>query len=274
MTDKELQKKAAQLRVDVLTAICKSGCGFSGGALSVMDILVALYYGDIFGKKVVSVDKFKPDWGSQDFVVMSKISGVISQYAVLADLGFFDKEELNFYGRPNSLLKIAGCRKVPGIALPGANSGESLSMAQGIALSLRMDRKLNKVYAILGDYELQEGQVWEALMSAAYYKLNNLIVFIDNNKMQISGNIKGVMDIDPIQDKFEAFGWQVIKVVDGHDFDKILDAIQRAHTSNRKPVCIWCNTVSGKGVSFIENKPYYHHAVLSEAEMNEAVSNL
>jgi transketolase len=140
-----------------------------------------------------------------------------------------------------------------------------------MALSLQMDKKKNRVYAVLGDGELQGGQVWEAAMAAAHYKLNNLIVFVDNNKVQASGPVNVVMDIGHIQDKFEAFGWSVIQVMDGHDFDKLLDAISKAFTSNRRPVCVWCHTVCGKGIDFAERKPGYLDVPLSDGEMCEVI---
>ena len=274
MKTEELQKKAAELRIETLKAISKAELPCLGSTMSVMEILTALYYGEIYGKTVVKIDQAKPGWDSQDYVVLSKSQAATVQYAILADKGFFDKSELDFIGQPNAMLTVKPNVKIPGIIVPGGSAGEGFSMAVGLAMSAKMDRKSNRVFAILGDGELQAGQIWEAAMSAAHYKLNNLVTFVDNNKMQSGGTIKAVMDIDPIQDKFEAFGWQVIQVRDGHDLDQILDALVRATTSNRRPVCLWCHTVSGKGVSFAEEKSYYHRSVLSEAELNVAVTNL
>lgn len=270
----ELPKKAAQLRVDTLSAIFKAGSGSVGGTMSVMEILTALYYGENYGRPVVNFDKMRPGWGDQDYIVLSKAHTAVAQYSILADLGFFDKEELNFYKQIGSMLCATPNLKIPGITVPSGACAQGFASAMGLAMSLKMERKDNKVFVVAGDEEMQKGLFWEAAMAAAHYKLNNLILFIDNNKFQASGMLRAVMEVDPIQDKFEAFGWQVIQVMQGHDFNEILSAVDRAGTSVRKPVCIWCHTLSGKGVSFAENKPYYHRSTLSEPEYNEAIANL
>lgn len=265
----DLIKKAAQIRVDALTAICKAGSGHSGSSMSLVEILVTLYYGKISEKPVVKFDSAKPQGDDQDYVILSKGQAVPTQYAILSDLGFFDKSELDYLRRAGGLLQGYPNMKVPGIMVPITSHGCGLSIAAGLAMSLKMDRKLNRVYVVLGDGELQEGQVWQAAMSAAHYKLDNLIAFVDNDDLQIDGPVRSVMDVMPIQDKFEAFGWKVIHVWHGHDFDEILDAIAKAWTVNRHPVCIWCHTVKGKGIEFAEGKPYYHDAPLSEEELVE-----
>ncbi|MFH1284228.1 MAG: transketolase [Candidatus Peregrinibacteria bacterium] len=264
---KELEKKAAQIRLDALTAIHKAGAGHSGSTMSVIEILVALYYGELFGTPVMKFDSKKPQWDEQDYLVLSKGHAVPAQYAILADNGFFDKSELDFLGNENAMLRSRPYSKIPGIAATVASHGHGLSLALGIALCLKMERKPNKVFAVLGDGELQEGQVWEACMAASHYNLSNLIAFVDNNKVQSDGQVCGIMNVDPIQDKFEAFGWNVVQVRDGHNFDEILDALERAFTSNRKPVCVWCHTVVGKGIDFAEGKAGYKGVPLSEGEM-------
>lgn len=274
MSNPELKKKAAQIRLDALMSIHKAGAGYSGSVMSVIEILVSLYYGEILGRAVMNFDPNKPQWEDQDYLILSKGQAVPAQYAILADLGFFDKSELNFLGHVNSMLQPRPNAKVPGISASTVSNGHGLSVALGVALALKMDRKNNKVFAVLGDGELQSGQIWEAAMAASHYNLSNLIAFIDNNKVQAGGTVCSVMNIDPIQDKFESFGWNVIQVTNGHDFDQLLDAVSRAFTSNRKPVCIWCHTVAGRGIDFAEGKPGYQGVALSESEMSEVIPKL
>lgn len=265
----ELKRKALKIRLDVLNAIYKANSGYVGSCMSVVEILTSLYYGRVPGKPVMNFDPAKPK-GDHDYLVLSKGHAVAVQYAILADLGFFDESEMDYFCGAGSMLKPRPCAKVPGIDASVFSYGHGLSLALGISLALRSDRKSERTFAILGDGELMCGQVWEAAATAARYKLNNLIAFVDNNK--VGG--EDVVDPGFIQDKFEAFGWQVIQVTDGHDFDKILDAVSKAFTSNRKPVCIWCHTVAGKGIEFAERKPSYQWAGLSEEEMSVIIPKL
>lgn len=271
---KDLQKKAAQIRLDVLMAIYKAGVGHTGGSMSVVEILIALYYGKLKERSVVKFDPKKPGWDGQDYVVLSKGHAVLTQYAILADLGFFDKSELDYLGQEGALLKSRPSSKIPGITASMLSHGHGLSVALGMALSLKMDRKHNKVFAVLGDGELQGGQVWEAAMAAAHYNLNNLIAFVDNNEVQAGGPLCSVMDVGAIQDKFESFGWNVIQILDGHNFDDLLHALDRAFVSNRKPVCIWCHTIASKGIEFAERKAGYQNCPLSEGEMSVVIPKL
>ena len=266
----ELNQKAVQIRLDVLDAIYKAETGYVGSCMSAVEILTSLYYGKLNGRPVMDFDSGKPGKKDRDHLVLSKGQVSIVQYAILADLGFFDKSELDYFCKPGAMLKERPCAKVPGVDSTMLSYGHGLSVALGIALSLRADRENKKVYTLLGDGELRCGQVWEAADAASRYKLNNMIAFVDNNK--VGG--EEIVDAGFIQDKFESFGWQVIQVTDGHDFDKIMDALSRAFTSNRKPVCIWCHTISGKGVDFAERKPSYQKAVLSEGEMSVVVPKL
>lgn len=274
MTIEDLEKKAAQIRVDALSAISRAGSGHSGSAMSCVEILVSLYYAEISGKAVAKFDPKKPQWDEQDYIILSKGQAVPTQYAILADKGFFDKNEMDYLRRANSILQGYPNMKVPGITVPIASHGCGLSIATGLAMSIKNERQPNNVFAILGDGELQEGQVWAAAMAAAHYKLDNLIAFVDNDNLQMDGPVRSVMDIMPIQDKFESFGWKVIHVWHGHDFDEILDGIAKAFTTNRHPVCLWCHTVKGKGIEFAEGKPYYHDAPLSPEELAEVKRKL
>lgn len=266
----ELNQKAVQIRLDVLDALYKAETGYVGSCMSAVEILTSLYYGKLNGRPVMDFDAEKPGKKDRDYLVLSKGHISVVQYAILADLGFFDKSELDYFCKPGAMLKERPCAKVPGVDATMLSYGHGLSVALGIALSLRADRENKKVYTILGDGELRCGQIWEAADAASRHKLNNMIAFVDNNK--VGG--EEVVDAGFIQDKFESFGWQVIQVTDGHDFDKIMDALSRAFTSNRKPVCIWCHTISGKGVDFAERKPSYQKAGLSEGEMSVVVPKL
>lgn len=271
MKIRELEQKAAQIRLSTLEALHKSGQGYVGSCMSVVEILVALYYGELFGNRpVMRYNSEMPGAKDQDYVILSKGHAVPVQYAILADLGFFDKAELDFLGKPGAMLKNRPSSKVPGITASMLSYGHGLSVALGLALSLRMDKKMQKVYAVLGDGELVSGQVWEAAMMASKYKLNNLVAFVDNNKVQ-SGHL---LQVDNLQSKFDSFGWQVIQVTNGHDFDQILNAVQKANTVTRRPVCIWCHTIVGKGVEFAERKPNYQGATLSDNEMSAIIPKL
>lgn len=274
MRTEDLQKKAAQVRLDALMSTTKAGVGSSGSCMSVVEILVSLYYGELLGKPVFNFDPKKPGVEGRDHLVLSKWKSVPSLYAILADLGFFDKSEMDYLGQEAAMLKTWPDTKIPGISAPIHGYGHGLSVGVGMALSAKMSKSSNRVYVVMGDGELQEGQVWEAAMSAAHYKLNNLVAFVDNNKMQAGGFVNSVMDVGHVQDKFEAFGWSVIQVMDGHNFDKILDAVARAFTANRRPVCVWCHTVAGKGIDFAERKPGYLNVPLSESEMAEVEPKL
>lgn len=264
----ELEKKAAELRVAALKSISKAGSGHTGGSMSVMDVLVALYYGG--GARVLGVEKEE----DKDYVILSKGHAAPAQYAVLADLGYFDASELGHLRQVGAMLQGHPCVKTPGIAVATGSLGQGFSVAHGLAMSLKIDKRPNKVFAVLGDGELQEGIVWETAMSAAHYMTDNLIAIVDNNGLQIDGPCKKVMSVQPIQAKFESFGWKVIQVSDGHNLEELLDAIGKARRETRRPTCIWCHTVKGKGVPFAEGKVEYHGAALSEEEMRVAEKEL
>jgi len=253
--------------------ISKAGSGHTGGSMSVMDILVALYYGE----HVNSAARGAFGEGKEedkDYIVLSKGHAVPAQYAILADLGYFDRSELDHLRQVNSMLQGHPCSKTPGITLATGSLGQGISAAHGLAMSLKLDKKPNKVFVALGDGELQEGIVWEAVMSAAHHMTDNLIAFVDNNGLQIDGPCKKVMSVKPIQEKFESFGWYVIKVTDGHDYEQLMSAIGKARRETRRPTCIWCETVKGKGVPFAEGKVEYHGVALSDEELKVAEEEL
>jgi transketolase len=270
----QLNNKATQLRIECLKSIHKAGSGHTGGSMSAMDILVALYYGKLNGEPIMKFDPAKPGWEDQDYFIMSKGHAAPALYTVLADLGFFDKSELDYLRQVNAMLQGHPVVKIPGVTMTTGSLGQGFAAAHGLALALKMDRKKNKVFTMLGDGELQEGIVWEVAMSAAHFKSDNLIAFVDNNELQIDGFTRSVMEVAPIVDKFESFGWKAIKVKNGHDFEELIGAIERAMYTARKPAVIVCDTVKGKGVTFAEKKASYHGVALSKEEMAEAIPAL
>ncbi|MFO0781167.1 MAG: transketolase [Candidatus Gracilibacteria bacterium] len=269
-----LRKKSLALRIDLLKATNKAQFGHTGSSLSAVDILVALYYGKFHDRPVMQFDPQKPGWDGQDYFVLSKGHACPALYAVLADLGFFGKEELNHLFQMNSLLQGHPVKKIPGVVLNAGSLAHGLSGALGLAMALKADRHYNRVFCLLGDGELQEGQVWEAAMAAAHYKLDNLVVIVDDNGLQIEGPTRSVMNVDPMVDKFESFGWKTVPVRDGHNFEELLSALERAIEVQRRPSVIVAKTVKGKGVSFAENKSFYHGVPLSDEEMAVALPAL
>lgn len=264
-----LTSKAAQIRLESLIAIHKAQAGHTGSCMSVVDILVELYYGGW-----LKVDPLRPGSDLQDYLVLSKGHTAPVWYAILADLGFFDKSEMEYMGQEGALLTERPNVKIPGVNVSSLSYGHGLSNAFGLALALKMDKKDNKVYCVMGDGELQCGQVWEAAMAAAHHNLNNLVVIVDNNKVQTGGLNAAVVNVNPIQAKFEAFGWKVVQVRNGHDFDQLYEGLERASGSLRQPVCVWAHTVCGKGVEFAEGKIGYKGVALSDGELEAILPKL
>lgn len=271
MDTHQLKKLAVQFRIETLNAVHKANSGHATTALSAMEILTLLYFGDIEGVPIVKFNPQKPQWEDRDYFILSKGHGCPALYVILANLGFFSKDELNHLRQLNALLEGHPVNKIPGIEATTGPLGQGLSFGNGIALALKMDKKRNRVYVLLGDGELQEGQIWEAAMTAAQHRLDNLIAFVDNNKIQQTNFVRAIKQVEPIGQKFAAFGWNVINVANGHDFDELRDAVRRAFRMKLRPTMIVCDTVKGKGVSFAENKPGYHGVPLSKEEMAVAV---
>ncbi len=258
---------ANEVRKDILTEIHSASSGHPGGALSCADILVAIYFHLI---------------KEGDKVILSKGHASAALYAVLAEKGFFPKEELTTFRKLGSRLQgHPTYHKTPGVDAPSGSLGQGLSIANGLALSFKLDKKDNFVYCIIGDGEAQEGQIWEAAMTASHYKLDNLIVFLDYNKLQIDGKNDDVMKISPIKDKFKAFGFNVYEI-DGHNEKEIIDTVNTikekkeltSDDSERKPSIIIANTIKGKGVSFMENQASWHGKAPSDEEFEEAMKEL
>ncbi|ADL08438.1 transketolase [Thermosediminibacter oceani] len=264
----ELTAIARRVRRHIIDMTSEAGSGHPGGSLSCGDILVALYF------HVMKVDPQNPDWPERDRLVLSKGHAAPALYAVLAEKGYFPVEELLTLRKINSRLQgHPDMKKTPGVDMTTGSLGQGLSAANGMAIAAKLDGKDYRVYAVLGDGELQEGQVWEAAMAASHYKLDNLTAFVDHNGLQIDGPIAEVMSPEIIQDKFRAFGWNVVDV-DGHDFEDIIRGIEEAVNTKGRPTVIVAKTVKGKGVPFMENQVDWHGKAPSRQQAEEALKAL
>lgn len=259
----QLKAIATDVRKDIIEMLTESNSGHPGGSLSATDILTVLYFNEM------NVDPANPKKPDRDRFVLSKGHAAPAIYAVLAEKGFFPKEELKTLRKINSRLQgHPNMNYLPGIDMSTGSLGQGISAAVGMALAGKIDKKDYRVFALLGDGELEEGQVWEAAMCAAHYKLDNLIAFVDYNGLQIDGNISDVLSPEPISNKFEAFNWNVI-CIDGHNYEEIINAIESAKSVKGKPSVIVAKTVKGKGVCFMENE-YGWHGVAPNKEQCEA----
>nr|WP_279342348.1 transketolase [Geotalea sp. SG265] len=263
-----MEEKARQLRISIVRALHKSQSGHTGGSLSATDMVTALYF------HKMRHNPADPAWPERDRFVLSKGHAAPALYAALAEAGYFPKEDMMMLRRLGSHLQgHPDCKGTPGVDVCTGSLGQGLSMANGMALGLKTDGKDSRVYAILGDGELQEGQVWEAAMASAHYQLDNLCAMVDANNLQIDGEVSRVMNVAPITDKFRAFGWNVLDI-DGHDMGAIIGALDAAETVKGKPTMIVARTVKGKGVSFFENKASYHGVPPSDEELPRALECL
>lgn len=264
-----LEETVRGIRKDIVKMIGKAASGHPGGSLSSAEILTLLYF------EQMNVDENNPQKEDRDRFVLSKGHAAPVLYATLAAKGFFPRAELENLRQLGSMLQgHPDMNKVPGVDMSTGSLGQGISVAAGMALAGKMDNKSHKIYALLGDGELQEGLVWEAAMAASHYQLNNLIAFVDNNNLQIDGAICEVMSPFPIDAKFEAFGWNVITVEDGHDFDELRTAVEAAKKSEDKPTVIICKTVKGKCVSFMENNAGWHGKGPNAEEVKQALAEL
>lgn len=256
------------IRKDIVSMICKAKSGHPGGSLSAVEILTALYFDQM------NIDPTNPKMEDRDRFVLSKGHAAPALYATLAERGYFDKEELNSLRKLGSMLQgHPDMKKIPGVEMSTGSLGQGFSVACGMAMAAKLDNAPWNVYALLGDGEIQEGIIWEAAMSAAHYKLDNMIAFLDYNGLQIDGDVESVMSINPIEDKFRTFGWNVI-TIDGHDFDQIFAALDMAKDTVNKPTMIIAKTVKGKGVSFMENQASWHGSAPNEEQLEQALSEL
>ena len=262
------QEKAKQLRADIIKMLYLCQSGHPGGSLSLVEMLMAIYY------NTAHVDPKNPKWEDRDRIVLSKGHGCPAQYAILADLGFFPREDLWTLRKLHSHLQgHPDCNKTPGIDVNTGSLGQGVSVAGGLAMAAKYLHKDYRVYAILGDGEIQEGQVWEAAMSAAKFHLDNLCAVVDVNGLQIDGRTADVMPSEPLDQKFQAFGWQVI-AVDGHDMAALDEAFSRAKTLKGAPVVLLARTVKGKGVSFMENDAGWHGKAPNDEQYERAMAEL
>lgn len=263
-----LKVKAKEIRKSIVSMITEAKSGHPGGSLSATDILTVLYFSEM------NVDPANPKMEGRDRFVLSKGHAAPAIYATLAEKGYFSKDELMTLRKFGSRLQgHPDMKKLPGIEISTGSLGQGLSVANGMALNAKMFNENYRTYVILGDGEVQEGQIWEAAMTAAHYKLNNLCAFLDNNNLQIDGNVSEIMGVEPLDKKWEAFGWNVIKI-DGHDFEQILSALDKARECKDKPTMVIAKTIKGKGVSFMENVCGFHGVAPTLEELERALAEL
>ena len=265
---KRLQINACKARMGIIEGVYNAKSGHPGGSLSIADLLTYLYF------EKMNVDAENPDMPDRDRLVLSKGHCAPALYSVLALKGFFPQKELKKLRHIGALLQGHPCIHINGVDMSSGSLGQGISAACGMALAAKLDSKSYKVYAVLGDGEIEEGQVWEAAMFAAHYKLDNLTIFVDNNGLQIDGDVTKVMNPTPIDKKFEAFNFHVINLEDGNDMEQIRAAFAEARSTKGKPTAIVAHTLKGKGVSFMEGSVDWHGKAPNDAEYEIAVADL
>lgn len=264
----ELAIIANKVRKNALTGVYNAKSGHPGGSLSIADLLTYLY------AEVMNVDPKNPQMPDRDRFVLSKGHTCPALYGILAIMGFFPEEDIKTLRKTGSYLQgHPDMNKVAGVDMSTGSLGQGVSAAAGMALAGKLDGKNYRVYAVLGDGELEEGQVWEQAMFSSHYKLDNLTIFVDNNGLQIDGDISEVMNPNPIDKKFESFGWNVI-LADAHDFDSLEKAVENAKNTKGKPTAVIMKSVKGKNVSFMENNAGWHGAAPNEEQYNAAIAEL
>ena len=268
MNIKELTKKAVEIRKGIIEAVYHAQSGHPGGSLSIADILTVLYFHEM------KIKPEKPKWEERDRLVLSKGHCSPALYSCLANRGYFPVEDLKTFRKIDSYLQgHPDKNKVPGVDMTTGSLGQGLSAANGMAIAGKMDKKDYRVYCILGDGEIEEGQIWEAAMTSSKYKLDNLCIIVDNNNLQIDGTIEEVMSPYPIDEKFRSFGFEIIKI-DGHDIEEIIKAFDVARNIKEKPTCIIAKTIKGKGISYMENQVGWHGKAPNEEQYKEAITEL
>lgn len=264
----ELEKKARKVRENIIDEVYCAKSGHPGGSLSVADILTVLYF------REMNINPENPNWEDRDRFVLSKGHCSPALYSCLANRGFFPVEDLKTFRNINSYLQgHPDKNKVPGVDMTTGSLGQGLSAANGMAIAGKMEKKDYRVYCVLGDGEIEEGQIWEAAMASNKYKLDNLCVIVDNNNLQIDGTIEEVMSSYPIDEKFKSFGFQVINI-DGHDIEEIIKAFEVARNVKGQPTCIIAKTIKGKGVEFMENQAGWHGKAPNDEQYEQAVKEL
>ncbi|MDD6739585.1 MAG: transketolase [Coriobacteriaceae bacterium] len=268
----DIQARATNMRVNIIKMLHEAGSGHPGGSLSAADIVATLYFGG-----VMNVNPDDPSDPSRDRFILCKGHAAPVLYAALAELGYIPEEELLTLRKLHSRLQgHPDSKKLPGVEACTGSLGQGLSIAAGLALGLRLNAggaAPQRVYALMGDGEIEEGQVWEAAMFAAHYGLDNLVAIVDNNNLQIDGDVREVVGLRAIPEKFRAFGWEVLEV-DGHDVEALLEVFATAQGASGKPVCIVASTVKGKGVSFMENQAGWHGKAPNDEQTQQAIAEL
>jgi transketolase len=265
---RELEELANLSRKRVVKMICKAGSGHPGGSLSALDIITALYF------EIMQHDPKNPSWEKRDRFVLSKGHAAPALYATLAEAGYFPIDELDTLRQVGSRLQgHPDMKRLPGIEMSTGSLGQGLATAVGMALGLKLSKHRNRVYCMIGDGESEEGSIWEAGMAAKHYKCDNLTVFLDRNELQIDGPTEKVMTLEPLADKWKAFGWNVIEI-NGHDFKKIIKAVDEAKERQGRPTMIIAHTVKGKGVSFMEGSLKFHGKAPTNEELCKAIEDL
>ncbi len=268
MSVEELKQMAATIRCDIIEMICTAGAGHPGGSLSATDIVTALYF------RLMRLDPEKPRWPERDRFILSKGHACPVWYAALAERGFFDKSHLGTLRRLGSILQgHPDMNKVPGIDMTAGSLGQGLSAGIGMALAGKLQKKDYHVWVVVGDGESQEGSIWEAAMSAAKWKLDNITAILDRNNLQNDWHVDELMPIEPVADKWRAFGWHVVEI-DGHDMDAIVPALEEARERTGGPTLILARTVKGKGVSYMENVCEWHGKAPCQEEADQALDEI
>jgi len=255
-------------RVDILTMLCGAGSGHTGGSLSIVELLIVLFYKKMRHRPV------QPDWPDRDKLILSKGHAAPALYAVLGRLGYFPAEEFCRLRKVGGILQgHVDCLTTPGVETSTGSLGQGLSQANGLALAERLSGRPTKVYVILGDGEVEAGQIWEAAMTAHHYRLDNLCALLDWNNYQIDGSVDFVKSLSPLNEKWASFGWHVLKC-DGHDFQSIYSALLEADEVKGKPTIIIARTIKGKGVSFMEHRVEWHGIAPNAEELERALAEL
>lgn len=264
---KKLEDIARQIRIEIIKMLACAGSGHTGGSLSMVELLVGLYFYKF------RCDPDRPLCETRDIFILSKGHGCPALYAVLAHMNFFKKEELCTLRKTGTRLQGHPQKGLPGIEVSSGSLGQGLSIANGYALAARLNKDKKRIYCIMGDGELDEGQIWEAIMTAAHYRLDNICGIVDYNKFQIDGRVEEIKNLEPLKDKWKAFNWEVLEV-NGHNLGEVMEAYDRAETIKSRPSVIIAHTIKGKGVSFFENQNKYHGLAPTKEEMERAIKEL
>lgn len=263
-----LKKKAKVVRKHIIEMLWEAGGGHFGGSLSCVDILVALYF------EVLKINPQDPNWEDRDRFILSKGHACAALCPILAERGFFSVQLLNTFNKLDSRFGMhPDMRKIPGCDMSTGSLGHGLPVGVGIALAGKLDAKTYKVFVLLGDGELQEGSVWEAMMAASHYKLDNLVAIVDCNKIELDGPTEEIMALEPLSEKLNSFGWSV-EEIDGHNMEEILRVLQKLPIEKGKPSIIIAHTIKGKGISFMENTHEWHYGKLNKEEFEKALIEL